>query len=180
MPTKGVYAGKAANMNMSWEKGELKSDSADSQAASSYNTDRNTFGEGRRITENESQFGGLCLKCHSKESFTENRNDRVHKSVKGWGANREHSFPCSKCHQTHNSGLPRLMQTNCLESGPSGLRDSGAAPWVADKSKKQSAGTKKEVKEAIVGCHVRRAGKGNSSQSSRSTEQTQWKSSSPW
>jgi hypothetical protein len=179
MPTRGAYAGKSSNMNMSWGKGELKAGAADTIAASSYNTDRNTFGEGRRITENESQFGGLCLGCHGKESFTGNRNDRVHRAVKGWGANREHSFPCSKCHQAHNSGLPRLMQTNCLESGPSGLRDSGAAPWIADKSKPLSADTKKNIKEAVVGCHVRRSGKGNS-KPSRSNEQTQWKSSSRW
>lgn len=180
MPTRGAYAGKSSNMSMSWEKGDLKAGSStDTLAASSYNTDRNTFGEERRITENESQFGGLCLSCHHKESFTGNKNDRVHRAVKGWGANREHSFPCSKCHQAHNSGLPRLMQTNCLESGPSGLRDSGAALWIADKSKAQNSRNKKDVKEAVVGCHVRRTGRGNS-QSSRSSEQTQWKSASPW
>lgn len=91
----------------------------------------------------------------------------MHRSVKGWGTNREHSFPCSKCHQAHNSGLPRLMQTNCLESGPSGLRDRSAAPWFAGKNEsgnrvttKSSAasGGKKTVKEAVVGCHVRRSG----------------------
>ena len=165
-PTKGGFAGKD-KMVMSWEKGDLNAKGAEPAAAMSFNIDRNTFGEGKRIGENDSQFGGLCLKCHQKESFLKNRNDSMHRSVKGWGTNREHSFPCSKCHQAHNSGLPRLMQTNCLESGPSGLRDRSAAPWFAGKNEsgnrvttKSSAasGGKKTVKEAVVGCHVRRSG----------------------
>jgi len=32
---------------------------------------------------------------------------------------------CSKCHQPHNSGLPRLMQTNCLNFNHRGNRVSG-------------------------------------------------------
>ena len=175
LPTRGSYSAKGSNMTMSWGK----TGPADNPGASSYNTDRNTFKDGERISENESQFAGLCLKCHPKESFTSNKDDQVHRAVKGWGANREHSFPCSKCHQPHNSGLPRLMQTNCLDSGPSGLRDGRATPWVSDKNKKQSVGNRKEVKEAIVGCHVRRAGKGKSS-SSRSSDQQKWNIALNW
>jgi hypothetical protein len=187
MPTKGAYAGKSGNMSMSWDQGDLKGGPADAQPAMTYNTDRNTFGEGRYIKENEAQFGGLCLKCHRKEGFTGNRSDTVHRAVKGWGANREHAFPCSKCHQPHNSGLPRLMQTSCLESGPTGLRDSAAAPWLSGKkesgnrvvSESPSTGSaKKQVKEAVVGCHVRRAGSRASGPPDASTGQ--WRSVAPW
>ena len=52
--------------------------------------------------------------------------------VHGWGANREHAFPCSKCHQTHNSGLPRLMQTNCLDYQHRGNRTADGVFWNAD------------------------------------------------
>ena len=95
-------------------------------------TDQNTF-SGARITEDDSKFAGLCLRCHYKNNLTDgvNRNqpwkstDRIHESVKGWGANSQHSYSCSKCHVPHASGLPRLMQTNCLDykhrgRGPSG------------------------------------------------------------
>lgn len=186
MPTRGAYAGKTGNMAMSWDKGDLKGGTNDGQTPMSYNTDRNTFGEGMYIKETDVQFGGLCLKCHHKEKFTGNRNDLVHRAVKGWGANREHAFPCSKCHQSHNSGLPRLMQTNCLESGPSGLRDSGAAPWFPGKQEsgnrvvsqsRVSTSTKKPVKESVVGCHVRRAGnRGNAPAS----PPVQWNKVNPW
>jgi len=179
MPTKGSFTGNANNMAVSWEKGELKKNPAESQAAMSYNTDRNTFGNGRLIIEKDDQFAGLCLKCHKKSNFTANKNDVIHRAVKGWGSNREHSFPCSKCHQAHNSGLPRLMQTNCLESGPSGLRDSSAAPWMSSKSYQQIAAINKPAKEAVVGCHVRRAAR-NSGPPALPSEQQQWKSVNPW
>jgi hypothetical protein len=187
MPTKGAYAGKSAQMSLSWEKGDLKGSPTDAQAAMSYNTDRNTFGEGNFIRENDGLFAGLCLKCHRKESFTGNSKDLVHRAVKGWGANKEHAFPCSKCHQPHNSGLPRLMQTSCLESGPPGLRDSGAAPWFAGKNEngnrvvsqtEKSAANKKTVKEAVVGCHVRRAGNRASGPPGASPDT--WNSVKPW
>lgn len=187
MPTKGAYAGKTSNMAMSWDKGELKGSSPDTQAAMSYNTDRNTFGEGKHITESEDQFGGLCLKCHRKESFIGNKGDSVHRAVKGWGANKEHAFPCSKCHQSHNSGLPRLMQTSCLESGPPGLRDSDAAPWFSGKkiggnrvvspSSPVAAG-KKSPKESVVGCHVRRAG--NRASGPPESSPNRWNGVNPW
>lgn len=187
MPTRGAYAGKSGNMSMSWVKGDLKGSSADSQAPMSYNTDRNTFGEGQYIKESVDQFGGLCLKCHRKESFTGNKNELVHRAVKGWGGNKEHAFPCSKCHQVHNSGLPRLMQTSCLESGPAGLRDSGAAPWLSGKKESgnrvvsqtdKSSANKKTVKESVVGCHVRRAGNRASGPPGSSADK--WNSVNPW
>jgi predicted CxxxxCH...CXXCH cytochrome family protein len=105
-----------------------------------YNLDRTTFGGSTRIAENEDRFAGLCLRCHQKASLTDgvNKNqnwksvDRIHESVKGWGANSEHSYTCSKCHQPHNSGLPRLMQTDCLDHKHRGNRPSGGVPWRAD------------------------------------------------
>jgi cytochrome c553 len=103
-----------------------------------WKSDRNTLstninGNNNRISESDSQFAGLCLRCHKKEKLTDgiNKNtpfkslDRVHEAVQGWGANNEHSYTCSKCHQPHNSGLPRLMQTNCLDLNHRGNQASG-------------------------------------------------------
>ena len=103
--------------------------------------DRNTFStnmynNSNRIEEDDSKFAGLCLKCHKKSTLTNGVNkdgafkslDRVHESVQGWGANDEHSFACSKCHQPHTSGLPRLMQTNCLDGQHRGNLPSGGTP----------------------------------------------------
>jgi hypothetical protein len=187
MPTRGSYSGKSGNMSMSWDKGDLKGGAGDVQAPVSYNTDRNTFGPGKYIAEEDGQFGGLCLKCHRKEKLTTDRSGAVHRAVKGWGANKEHALPCSKCHQSHNSGLPRLMQTNCLESGPAGLRDSGTVSWSSGRneggnkvvSQSGSAITgKKTVKESVVGCHVRRAGSKNSGPPGTSSDS--WKSVNTW
>jgi cytochrome c553 len=108
------------------------------------NLDRTTFGSSTRISESDDKFAGLCLNCHNKANLTDGvkRNngaagfktlDRVHEAVKGWGVNSEHSFTCSKCHQPHNSGLPRLMQTDCLDHKHRGARPSGGVPWAADK-----------------------------------------------
>lgn len=131
-----------------------------------YNVDRNTFGDARRITENDEKFAGLCLKCHSREKSDGNtKAERIHRTVKGWGNNREHSFPCSKCHQAHNSGLPRLMQTNCFEEGPSGLRENSGMSWLpykntGDGGAEQATGrTADSAKSKIIGCHVRQFGK---------------------
>jgi hypothetical protein len=107
--------------------------------------DRNTLGGSTRISENEDKFAGLCLNCHTKGTLTDgvNRNnaangfktiDRIHESVKGWGVNSEHSFTCSKCHQPHSSGLPRLMQTNCLDYNHRAKVATGGQPWAADKT----------------------------------------------
>jgi hypothetical protein len=138
-----------------------------------YNVDRNTFASGERIVENADTFGGLCIGCHSEIKPGEgSKTGQLHRAVKGWGANKEHAFPCSKCHQPHNSGLPRLMQTNCFEQGPSGLRENSGLSWIPDKkddktardqdSQQSSANTlknKKSGKGELVGCHVRQFGK---------------------
>ena len=100
-----------------------------------YHIDQNTFGSGlinsvTGITEptgdtpQNSQSAGLCLGCHTKNSLTNGSNggtwksvDRIHESVKGWGANAKHAYTCSKCHSAHTSSvLPRLMVTNCLDA----------------------------------------------------------------
>lgn len=87
------------------------------------------------ITQTDQQFAGLCLRCHPKGNLTDgiNKNtafqslDRVHETVKGWGSNAKHVFSCSKCHQVHVSGLPRLMRTNCLDWPHRGNVASGGA-----------------------------------------------------
>jgi hypothetical protein len=140
-----------------------------------YHMDRNTFGENRWITETDTRFAGICLKCHKKEHLTGTaQSASVHKTVKGWGNNKEHSFPCSKCHQAHNSGLPRLMQTNCFESGPPGLRDKSAATWQPPVNEPQSMQTG-DPSGKNVGCHVKQFGKAGSS-----PESGAWREVSPW
>lgn len=136
-------------------------------AGMKYFIDKNTFGGNNRIVEDVDTFGGLCLKCHSKEKSGGNaKSDQIHRAVKGWGNNKEHSFPCSKCHQPHNSGLPRLMQTNCLVSGPAGMRENSGISWTPDmkdqvKLSTPSSKGKKSGKGEVVGCHVRQFGGGN-------------------
>jgi hypothetical protein len=97
-----------------------------------YHLDQNTFGidildHPTGITESEEQFAGLCLKCHPKitlrwpDGFPGDiewkGKYKIHESVKGWddGERTKHRYPCSKCHTVHNSRLPRLMVTNCLD-----------------------------------------------------------------
>ena len=151
-----------------------------------YNVDRNTFGSDRKITEGEELFAGLCLRCHTRvKPSGETKSDRIHLSVKGWGPNREHAFPCAKCHQAHNSGLPRLMQTNCFEEGPAGLRENIGLSWLPEKkggdgsrrvgNRNQSAGEKKSGTSDIVGCHVRQFGRGGGA-----PRQDQWREKSKW
>jgi hypothetical protein len=116
-----------------------------------FRLDRNTFGfqndiynrpVARRIDEDDQKFAGLCIGCHLKEDLVTGQSkdtafrsvDRIHESVKGWGQNTEHSYPCSKCHQPHNSGLPRLMVTNCLDYEHRGrASENGVVPWAVDK-----------------------------------------------
>ncbi|MDU0459940.1 MAG: hypothetical protein RW306_14545, partial [Geobacteraceae bacterium] len=150
-----------------------------------YNVDRNTFGGNNRISENDEQFGGLCLKCHSKEKFDGNsKTALIHRAVKGWGDNREHSFPCSKCHQSHSSGLPRLMQTNCFQEGPSGLRESSGLAWLPYKNASDQSPVQTSVnstatsKNKVVGCHVRQFGKTGVSATKK--QDGQWKELTPW
>ncbi len=102
-----------------------------------WRTDRTTF-NGAKINETDQQFATLCLNCHPKLNLTDgiNKNtpfksvDRIHESVKGWGSNAEHAYTCSKCHQPHNSGLPRLMQTDCLAYKHRGGVAAGGRPDV--------------------------------------------------
>jgi hypothetical protein len=153
-----------------------------------YNIDRNTFSANSRIDENVDTFAGLCLKCHNRlNSKGDGKIARIHRAVKGWGDNKEHSFPCSKCHQAHNSGLPRLMQTNCFEEGPAGLRDNIGLTWLPEK---KAAGTTREAaaenstgknnasKTDFVGCHVRQFGR-NSSQPSKRSD-SEWSEKLKW
>jgi len=140
-----------------------------------YHMDRNTFGDNKWITEDDTKFAGICLKCHTKENLTGTaQSASVHKTVKGWGNNKEHSFPCSKCHQAHNSGLPRLMQTNCFENSPPGLRESSAASWLPGNKDAQPAGNS-DSSARNVGCHVKQFGKAGSS-----PENSKWREISPW
>ncbi|MDD2856987.1 MAG: hypothetical protein PHU01_15840, partial [Desulfuromonadaceae bacterium] len=149
-----------------------------------YSVDRNTFGDDRRITEDDDTFGGICLKCHAKESFAGNsKTALIHRTVSGWGENKEHSFPCSKCHQTHSSGLPRLMQTNCFLEGPSGLRENSGLVWLPykeDTENKDASNLKRAEtsKNKVVGCHVRQFGKTGTGSSNK--QDGQWKELTPW
>jgi hypothetical protein len=101
-----------------------------SQEGVKFYIDQNTFGSDMwddtltGIQESDTQFAGLCLRCHPKNSLTDGVNhdwkskDRIHESVKGWKTATgpiQHNYPCSKCHTPHNSRLPRLMVTNCLD-----------------------------------------------------------------
>ncbi|MBI4826971.1 MAG: CxxxxCH/CxxCH domain-containing protein [Nitrospirae bacterium] len=156
---KNGYSGKSGFYNYynSWSGSYPRpyGQQSDPQPLGSWNTDRNTFNtvdlsnKGNvpdstygRISEDESKFAGLCLICHSKSNLTDgiNKNtafrtkDRIHESVKGWGSNGEHSYPCSKCHQPHSSGLPRLLQTNCLDYKHRGRVASGGLPYAYDVS----------------------------------------------
>jgi hypothetical protein len=88
------------------------------------------FANNTRVAESPALFGGLCLNCHTQASIAPNAAGaapawksmaRIHNSVKGWGStgtgnanNAAHSYACAKCHTVHNSKIPRLMVTNCL------------------------------------------------------------------
>jgi len=110
-----------------------------------YYIDQNTFGSDIKdadppvqgIQESDTQFAGLCLNCHSKSRLTNGFNhtwkskDRVHESVKGWktaDTTIQHNYSCSKCHTPHNSRLPRLMVTNCLDSKHKGFMGNNTSP----------------------------------------------------
>ncbi len=85
-------------------------------------------GAGDKITETSAVFGGLCLSCHPQSEIdpdTDNTwatSDRIHDAVAGWASttgnnanNMMHNYSCSKCHAPHNSCLPRLALTDCLD-----------------------------------------------------------------
>lgn len=92
------------------------------------------------IGETDTTFAGLCMNCHSKAQLAPKAGQavapdawksmsRIHGTVKGWsttasasngnyataGVNKMHNFSCSKCHAPHNSRLPKLTVTNCLD-----------------------------------------------------------------
>ncbi len=110
-----------------------------------YHIDQNTFGSDVRtnvpgITETYDQFAGLCLQCHPKTgpagidpdtSSTWKSMDRVHETVKGWGANTKHNYICSKCHTAHNSRLPKLLVTNCFNPSHKGRMVFNASPVIS-------------------------------------------------
>ena len=96
-----------------------------------YHIDQNTFGSSLGGTipastfRNVSTSSGLCLGCHPRNSLTDGTThtwkskDRIHESVNGWktaNGTIKHNYSCSKCHAVHNSRLPRLMVTGCLDS----------------------------------------------------------------
>ena len=207
---KGDFAKRdaGANRGEAWEKGDFSLTNREANAnfgiggagtprepmaGMKYYIDKNTFGGNGRITEDADTFGGLCLKCHAKEkSGGTAKSDQIHRAVKGWGNNKEHSFPCSKCHQPHNSGLPRLMQTNCFVSGPAGLRENSGISWTpdkkggtvsSDKNSKQPASaskSKKSGKGEVVGCHVRQFGGSSAAMSGKQKGDVEWKEKTKW
>ena len=146
-----------SNQNNGWYGTRPYPQRADPQPAGVWRTDRNTFNLAdasvqanqpvsyNQVTEEAETFAGLCLRCHPKATLTSEASvtptasipwatpERIHRSVKGWGvidgeAPREHSYTCSKCHKPHASGLPRLMQTNCLNASHRGQVTAGGAP----------------------------------------------------
>jgi nitrate reductase cytochrome c-type subunit len=146
----GTYITSQNGVPISW--GRYQGHPSPTQPYIKYWLDNKTFGGSTRLSETADKFAGLCLSCHPKENLTDgiNKNtvfrsvDRVHESVKGWGENKEHSYSCSKCHQPHQSGLPRLMQTNCLDYQHRGNRPSGGRYWNADKQVPSTAHAKGE------------------------------------
>jgi predicted CxxxxCH...CXXCH cytochrome family protein len=149
-PPRGTTISQGPSGEPSWGQAYVYNPSV--QPYAKYNIDRTTFGGTTRISEDDSKFAGLCLRCHLKTNLTTSTTaafdktkpfrglDRVHQSVKGWGANTEHAFSCSKCHTPHQSGLPRLMQTNCLDYKHRGKLPSGGKPWTANKQDSRSIG----------------------------------------
>ncbi|NVN98044.1 MAG: CxxxxCH/CxxCH domain-containing protein [Geobacteraceae bacterium] len=119
-------------------------------------TDQRSF-DGNRISQSDSQFAGLCLRCHNKSTLTKdacsnpafNNNssqckssgatwrpnswkskDRVHESVRDWKSSNnkiQHSYTCSKCHAPHSGNMPRLLVTNCFDWKHRGQQQSGGS-----------------------------------------------------
>lgn len=94
-------------------------------------------------TRTASQFAGLCLGCHAEADLKNTAPasaanwksmKRIHNTVSGWATtgggnatNNVHAFTCSKCHSAHNSKLPRLLVTNCLDVKHRGQVASGGS-----------------------------------------------------
>ena len=115
-------------------------------AGASFHIDQNTFGTNisnavpNYISEPDTVFAGLCLGCHARSSLTNGTThtwkdkNRIHESVKGWktaNATVQHNYVCSKCHTVHNSRLPRLMVTNCLNSPHKGRLGNNPSPVLS-------------------------------------------------
>jgi hypothetical protein len=114
------------------------------------------------ITQTDTQFAGLCTGCHSKTNLVYpntttakagnwKKMRRIHMSVDGWASasgtggnlnNAVHTYTCSKCHTPHNSGLPRLMVTNCLDYKHRGrVATTGSVSATAGNSSGTGGGT---------------------------------------
>jgi predicted CXXCH cytochrome family protein len=119
-----------------------------------YHIDQNTFSNWNfnstaSVNESDSQFAGLCMTCHPKSSINPNTNnswrsvDRIHNSVKGWDNDGKtmHRYTCSKCHTPHNSALPRMVVTNCLDGAHRGRVESGGRPAKASQSGRRGRGS---------------------------------------
>jgi len=83
--------------------------------------------------EHADASGGSDAEVEATGAIPWATSERIHRAVKGWGwvegeDEREHSFTCSKCHQPHASGLPRLMKTNCLDYTHRGQVEAGGSP----------------------------------------------------
>ncbi|SNB47457.1 CxxxxCH/CxxCH domain-containing protein [Geobacter sp. DSM 9736] len=194
-PTGTNITNDSAGVPRSW--GKYQAEPTPTQPYVKYSIDRNTFDGTNRITEGDDKFAGLCLRCHLKADLNGTNDawkssDRIHKSVKGWGTNKEHTFSCSKCHQPHQSGLPRLMQTNCLDYKHRGNRMSGGNPWAADRQVPGSAHdrggehrgypTVAAGLEATTACHVSRFNRtySPSSPPAEWPNENYWNVKTPW
>jgi hypothetical protein len=138
------------------------------------------------ITEDESKFAGLCLRCHTQQNLKGGTAtgwkglDRVHKSVKGWGGTG-HAYTCSKCHVPHVTGLPRLLITDCLDVQHRGRVASGGYAGYASgygssgsgAGKFPVGGGKGYSSTTLPSCHSTSNGNTNG-------YDNKWNSKTPW
>lgn len=143
-------------------RGDEGSGGTNAASTPGYNIDQNTFATGwnwttgttGKITQTDAQFAGLCLNCHAKTALNPTTGaatwksvDRIHNTVKGWGgaganaSNAVHAFTCSKCHTPHNSCLPKLVVSNCLDSTHRGQVANGGAPNKASGNGEEGGGS---------------------------------------
>ncbi len=159
-------------------------------SASNVQIDRKLFNDmtnRSHISEGPKQFAGLCLRCHPKESLTDDYDPgvgtkppwtsmrRVHQAVKGWGSNKEHQFPCSKCHQPHSSGLQRLMRTNCLDWDHRGEVPAGGPQpsWRSDTEHYP------RLRNRYQPCH-QSAGAAGGTETGSNFRNQEWNAVTPW
>ncbi|MBT1072507.1 CxxxxCH/CxxCH domain c-type cytochrome [Pelotalea chapellei] len=125
----------------------------------------------------DTQFAGLCTGCHAKADLnntaaatTANWKSmkRIHNTVKGWATatggnanNTKHAFTCSKCHTPHNSRLPRLLVTNCLDAKHRGRVISGGE--AANAGTSAAAGNNQSVSSGAGVGRFPQGGGGNGS-----------------